>query len=280
MVHPRGERGVGMKYSVRRCDQRARTIVCGWLVITLFTGGAGWAQTTPPPPPSTHATSPVIRGEMDPSRDFDDVRSRTSRNNPYEQYRRALALSQCAVKLSPQRASDLLAEQPASVGENTALGRFFGSTSGCIRSSTGMPLALMRGAVAEILILKTDRRRAESTIALSDYDKVTKFVAAEADRNRLRSRDDVALMRTAQCQAASLPGLARNVLETEHGSAEEEEALNDLQRRVPSCGNIDRVVGSTRSFFRAYLSESVFEWYKEVDTAAAIASGRQLHSHA
>ena len=201
--------------------------------------------------------------------DFAEIRMRDStpyiyRSEAQQGYGAWVArgFARCAVKLNSERARHLLdssiAGQPHPVGYEQ---RYFRRLRTCTPSSGMADVGLVRGAVAERLLLSTrvpDGFRATSSV--SELIEYLRFVEAlEASEENLVTVTQLGY----QCRAAVSPAAAYAVLRTEPESAEEDEALRDLDGRTSLCDVFFARGDDVNHWFRrAFVARGVYYWQR------------------
>lgn len=115
------------------------------------------------------------------------------------------------------------------------------------------PAMLVNAAIAEMLVVRNVAPPPLRTNA-DDIDMVKASVflrGPEGDSN---------IATVGRCAAIFSPGYAYDVLYTEPGSKEEEEALNDLYTNTPECGLAEAPEGLDTIFQRTALAMGLFKW--------------------
>jgi len=174
----------------------------------------------------------------------------------------ARSFARCAVKFSDDRSRELLESSIA--GRDHPLGyeeRFFRRLRNCAPSSGMSDVSLMRGALAERLLLSSrvpDGFRATSSIP--ELISYLGFVEAlEASDENLVTVTQLGY----QCRAAVSPSATYAVLATEPESVQEEGALKALDRRSSLCDVFFGRGEEVSSWFRrAFVARGLYYWQR------------------
>ena len=175
-----------------------------------------------------------------------------------EVYNHMLRFGDCAVDSSSSRVGDILKLQPNSSREKSRLNDMISRFGGCGQDSMINILTLERGALSEALY----KERAPTTI---DPSKITAtsadssaFLASERKWNGERFSGDATMISATNCLVAVQPGDANALLQTRHGSSEEEAALDKLFAGAPTCAGEKRPDNLSKSFLRAFIADSLY----------------------
>jgi len=174
----------------------------------------------------------------------------------------ARSFARCAVKFSDDRSRELL--EASIAGSRHPLGyeeRFFRRLRNCAPSSGTNDVGLIRGALAERLLLSTRVPQGfRATTSVPELISYLRFVEAlEASDENLVTVTQLGY----QCRAAVSPSATYAVLQTEPESPQEEEALAALDRRSEICdvffGRGEEV---SHWFRRAFVARGLYYWQR------------------
>ena len=174
----------------------------------------------------------------------------------------ARGFARCAVKHSDERARQLLdssiAGRAHSVGYEQ---RYFRRFRTCTPTSGIADVGLIRGALAERVLLSNAPpagfRAAASVPELIDYLRYVEALEASADNIATVTQLGY------QCRAALSPAATYAALDKEPGTAEEVEALSELDRRTPLCDVFfDRGEEVSHWFRRAFVARGLYYWQR------------------
>lgn len=235
-----------------------RGTVAATVGVALVTAaGAVPAQQVPPPTP---APTPIPRFEprfgvpIDFEMYFarDPVRSRRA-------YETAVGFARCVSRFDLKTARALLDLAPGSPGEAR---RFQGLTrqfGGCVAFRAAVPLRYLRGALAEIAVLR-DAGVLADAVTQVEADRVKGYYTLAPSESPTAEPTAAAVERAARCQSVLVPGLVRKLLEAKPGSSDEAAALDRVYARAPTCAGADVPRRIAASLQRAYLAEALYQW--------------------
>jgi hypothetical protein len=174
----------------------------------------------------------------------------------------ARGFARCAVKHSHERARELLDSSIA--GRAHPVGyeqRYFRRFRTCTPTSGMADVGLIRGAIAENVVLSNAPpagfRAAASVPELIDYLRYVEALEASADNIVTVTQLGY------QCRAALSPAATYAALDKEPGSAEEQNALRELDRRTPLCDVFfDRGEEVSHWFRRAFVARGLYYWQR------------------
>jgi hypothetical protein len=221
--------------------------------------------------PSSAGAQGVAIGPSPESVLFDFAATRMQDSSPFiyrgdsEQERGAWVargFARCAVKHSGERARQLLDSSIA--GRAHPVGyeqRYFRRFRTCTPISGMADVGLIRGALAEHVLLSNAPpdgfRAAASVPELIDYLGYVEALEASADNIVTVTQLGY------QCRAALSPAATYAALDKEPGSAEEANALSELDRRTPLCDVFfDRGEEVSHWFRRAFVARGLYYWQR------------------
>lgn len=241
------------------------------------------AQTTPapapapaPPPPSPPSSLPDTRPIRPDTLAFDLFMRRDSRREG-NAYRTAISFARCAIRLRARRLGDLLAEQPGSREEARIVRALSRTHKTCAIGSAYVPVALFRGALAELLVLRDTGPGTLPVARTLDAERYRTFNRSVPLASVKLGEPMLLLQRAAQCHAVLAPGLARDILSTKFGSKAEGAGFRTLYSTIPACAGPVWPQRISVPLQRAVLAESLYHWLQTSPQglkAAALSEGK------
>lgn len=226
--------------------------------MTAFGSTAAWAQPSPhlPGPPSTSKSDfASARVDLPPILPFEESPESIAA------FDQVLKFGSCATGISAKATEALLSRAPNTKGENSLYGRSMDRFAGCAPTGGSFAktaLSLLRGGIAEAVYRK--RHDAALTGLQPGDARYEQFLAGERDWNKSMDPGDVQMMDVMNCLAAQQPGLAHQIVTSEHGSAAETTALDSIFEQAPTCAGPQRQANLNRSFIRAYLAQALYRY--------------------
>ncbi|RYY25084.1 MAG: hypothetical protein EOP62_14690 [Sphingomonadales bacterium] len=227
-----------------------------------LTGTSAFAQAEGVPKP---AVNPGGVGGASNRNSMTDFERRMNLNNMFENpasaakgYDDSRLIAGCVVKLSGSKAGALIGGEGTKDPHFTKLSNAMtGRYTSCLRGASAKSLSpvLLNSAIAETLVEHDGATGVADRAASVDTDKASAF---HGDLS-----GPVTINNIARCTVVYSPGLARKVLATEAGSAEEKFALDALYSQTPECGMATTPTSVGQILQRSAIADASYAWSQQ-----------------
>jgi hypothetical protein len=151
-------------------------------------------------------------------------------------YERTLELARCMRRSHPQRLAALLEKPVSSRAEDLAADRLLRFSGSCPGGNLRISSRMLRGAAAEA-ILENFAAQVPDRVTHINSAQVSDFAAAVPPVDEVRDRTSQDVRTFVGCQIVLAPGLARDLIAADPGSAKADEAAKELISSTTVCGS-------------------------------------------
>lgn len=188
--------------------------------------------------------------------DYGDIAFDHDTKDSIKSYKDAVTVGQCIVRAHAQEAQHALDTIPGSAASSPSFNRLFATAQGCGPEKLERQ-GLMRGILSEAAYLAA-KPKAPILPSMPDAAHLKAFREAEYERNQARHETEQVIGDIANCLVLSNLSLADRLARAPNGTDEEEALLGAMFETAPYCAGPTRPEKLGKSFFRAFLMESLY----------------------